>query len=175
MTDPLDVKAHEHGITRVFVADADPDAPQTPLTAEKAAELLGGKDIDARKIEVVASGALEGMGLSGYLVDGYGIPAEDVAPDRPELDSLTGQVVLIPSSAFSGAQRLSPEPALRLVGAYSESPSEAHEVMSPAETPKRDAAQTSAEPHEGEKKRRVPVGVIVAVSLALAVILVLLF
>ena len=72
------------------------------------------------------------MGLSGYLVDGYGVSADDVAADRQRLDDLGGQIVLVPSSATPGPARFAPEPPLRSVGVYGEPPSAPHEVMAPA-------------------------------------------
>ena len=175
MTDPLERTAHEHGMTRVFVAEAEPDAAQTPLTNEDAAALLG-TDVDAAKVEVVPAGSLAGMGLSGYLVDGYGVAADAVATDRQRLDDLGGQIVLVPSSATAGAARFDPRPPLRFVGLYGEPPAAPHEVMTPApsdDRPSEPRPVTMTDPEPATPERKLPVGWIVVAGVVLAVLLIL--
>ena len=178
MTDPLHKTAHEHGMTRVFVAEADPDAPEAPMTAEDAARLLG-TEVDVAKIEVVPSGSLAGMGLAGYLVDGYGAAADAVAPDRQRLDDLHGQIVLVPSSATPGEAQFAPSAPLRFVGLYGEPPAAAHEVMAPAATDPRDTPRAPvhrADPEPAAKGgRKLPVTAIVIAAIALAALLILIF
>lgn len=176
MSGPLEVQPHEHGITRVFVAEPDPSSGASRLTPETAADLLGASDVNAAKIEVVAPGSVDTLGLSGYLVDGYGVAADEVAPRREELDSLTGQIVLVPSSAFSGAQRLSPKEPLSFVGAFAETPAAAHEVMSPvSDVDERPAPTPPSAETPDEKTKSMPVGLIVIGALILAAILIMLF
>lgn len=178
MTDPLDVGPHEHGMTRIFVADADPGAAQTPMTNDEAAALLG-TDVDPAKVEVVPAGSLAGMGLSGYLVDGYGVSEDEIAGDRQTLDSLDGQIVLVPSSAFRGETRIAPQSPLRFVGRYGEPPAPAHEVMTHTPSDDRPDEPRSTAPVEPTPTepapRKVPVGAIVVGAIVVAVILVLLF
>jgi hypothetical protein len=178
MTDPLHKTAHEHGMTRVFVAEADPDAPPAPLTNDDAARLLG-TDVDVAKIEVVPSGSLEGMGLAGYLVDGYGAAADAVAPDRQRLDDLHGQIVLVPSSATPGEAQFAPKDPLRFVGLYGEPAAAPHEVMAPAATDPRPAEPRSVDPAPREPsdagRRKLPVTAIVIAAIALAALLILIF
>lgn len=177
MSDPLDVSAHEVGTTRVFVADADPDAGNAPMTNDEAAKLLGGK-VDPAKVEVVPAGSLTGMGLSGYLVEGYGIDAGDIEGDRAMLDGLDGQIVLVPSSATGGAATLDPQPPLRFVGLYREPAAAPHEVMTSSSQPEpsveteRDGDASGG--GSSKPERKVPVGPIVVVALVIAAILVLL-
>ena len=178
MTDPLHKTAHEHGMTRVFVAEADPDAPEAPMTGEDAARLLG-TEVDVAKIEVVPSGSLAGMGLAGYLVDGYGAAADAVSPDRERLDDLHGQIVLVPSSATPGEAHFTPAPPLRFVGLYGEPPVAAHEVMTPAVTDPDESVRAKAHRAHSEppanETRKLPVAAIVIAAIALAALLILIF
>lgn len=178
MSDPLDVSAHEVGATRVFVNDADPDATDAPMTNDEAAKLLGAK-VDPAKIEVVSAGSLSGMGLSRYLVEGYGIAADDIEGDRKMLDGLDGQIVLVPSSATAGSATLVPQAPLRFVGLFREPAAAPHEVMAkatqPEPTPEPAGNDTSSDSASSSPKRKVPVGPIVIAALVIAVILVLIF
>ena len=113
--DPMQVLSSERGVVRVFVADES-----VALGPEAVHAFLGdGIELDAAKVEVFEAEIIAEMGLSTYLEDGYGIPAEEMETDI--LDALEGVIVLVASSAFQGrAVRLAPNPAFRFVGAFQE-------------------------------------------------------
>ena len=82
---------------------------------------LIGADVIPRKVEIVPSGVFNEMGLTQYLVDGYGVAERELEGRRAALDAVSGLVILLPSSAFGGAEvTLTPDPSLRLVGMFSE-------------------------------------------------------
>lgn len=120
-TDPYTIKSSERGAVRVFTTELEPegDAAITPQNVHK---LLGdGVTLVSSKVEVFPSKVLEGMGLTQYLAEGYGIPVEDMAGKSAALDALKGLVILIPSSGFGGIEQvLEPSPALRFIGAFHE-------------------------------------------------------
>lgn len=124
--DPYTIKAAERGAVRVFTTELEPegDAAITPQNVHK---LLGdGVTLVSSKVEVFPSKVLAGLGLSNYLAEGYGIPAEDMAGKAAALDALKGLVILVPSSAFGGNEQvLEPSPALRFIGIFHE-PESAH-------------------------------------------------
>lgn len=123
-TDPYTIKANERGTVRVFTTELEPEG-DAAITPQNIYKLLGdGITLISSKVEVFPSKVLEGMGLTAYLNEGYGIPAEDMAGKAAALDALKGLVILVPSTAFGGIEQvLEPSPALRFIGAFHEPPS----------------------------------------------------
>ena len=119
--DPNHVVATEFGKVRLFSTELDPEDAAN-ISAKNVQRLLGeGVDLDATRVEVIASKSIEAIGLRQYLVSGYGIAGEDLKGKGAALDALTGLIVLIPSSAFKGKeQTLDPNPALRFIGVFTE-------------------------------------------------------
>ena len=125
MSDTIRVPQAEHGVVRVFAIDlpetevapfADPDGDRWPLK-----DALGAETLEPDRVEVVRLGDLDEIGLTAYLEEGYGIPAEELTTDAPRLSGLKGHVAVLPSSAFRGkAQTLTVSHPLRYVGAYRE-------------------------------------------------------
>lgn len=125
--DPLAVKANENGRVRVFTTELQPEGASA-ITPTNVSKLLGAEVIP-RKVEIVPSKVFGEMGLTQYLIDGYGIDSSELDGRRAALDALTGLVILLPSSAFGGKEvALSPDASLRLVGMFSEEPSKAHDM-----------------------------------------------
>lgn len=135
--DPYMIKATERGAVRVFTTELEPegDAAITPQNVHK---LLGdGVTLISSKVEVFPSKVLAGLGLTNYLAEGYGIPAEDMAGKAAALDALKGLVIIIPSSAFGGNEQvLEPSPALRFIGTFREPESAPPKKMSETESAK---------------------------------------
>ncbi|MDJ0637409.1 MAG: hypothetical protein QNJ20_01140 [Paracoccaceae bacterium] len=121
MTDPFDIPSSERGGVRVFTTDLDPEG-NAAITPKNVHKLLGEDlDLDANRIEVFPSKALDGMGLSAYLHEGYGVPMSDLKGTSAALDALTGLVILVASGAFKGkATTLEPNAGLRYVGVFFE-------------------------------------------------------
>lgn len=135
--DPYTIKSSERGAVRVFTTELDPegDAAITPQNVHK---LLGDNvTLVASKIEVFPSKVLDGLGLTTYLSEGYGIPAEDMVGKAAALDALKGLVILIPSTGFGGIEQvLEPSPALRFIGTFHEPKTEHPKTMTARETSK---------------------------------------
>lgn len=176
MTDPYEVSADEHGIVRVFTTDMEPEGASavTPQNVEK---LLGdGVSLDPEKVQVVPSKILEGMGLTGYLREGYGVAEADMEGKRAALDALSGLVILIPTSAFKGeTQTLSPHDGLRFIGAFKEQRGAPSRHMQEAATAKGSAAFPEVEPVARPEPARIGSWMIAAGALLIAAMLVLLF
>ncbi len=121
MTDPFEVFSSERGVVRIFTTELDAEG-SSAVTPKNVHRLLGeGLDLDAGRIEVFPSTALEAMGLSVYLQEGYGIPEADLSGQAAALDALKGLVILVASGAFKGeAVTLNPKPVIRFVGAFRE-------------------------------------------------------
>ncbi|MEM7752585.1 MAG: hypothetical protein AAF230_04170 [Pseudomonadota bacterium] len=121
MTDPFEVLSSERGVVRVFTTDVDAEG-SSAITPENVHRLLGDDlDLDPSRIEVFPSTVLEAMGLSTYLMEGYGVPDSELKGQAASLDALKGLVVLVASAAFKGQVAiLDPKPGLRFVGAFQE-------------------------------------------------------
>lgn len=121
MSDPFQVLSSERGVVRVFTTDLDSEGGSA-ITPENVHRLLGANlDLERSRVEVFPSTVLEAMGLSNYLIEGYGIPEGDLRGQAAALDSLKGLIVLVASSAFKGqSAQLEPNPGLRFVGMFSE-------------------------------------------------------
>ncbi len=121
MNDPFEVFSSERGVVRIFTTELDAEG-SSAVTPKNVYRLLGEDlDLDASRIEVFPSTALEAMGLSIYLQEGYGIPEADLRGQAAALDALKGLVILVASGAFKGkAVTLDPKPVIRFVGAFQE-------------------------------------------------------
>ena len=114
-TDPLSVQTDEFGFLRIFALDRE-----EIVTQRGVANLIGAL-VDPEKVEVVDTKDVSALGLATYLVEGYGLDAEDIADETEALNAIDGHVVLIPTSAFGGEEvHLNPSPPLRFIGLYAE-------------------------------------------------------
>ncbi len=126
MTDPLHVPANPGETVYVFALDLPPADAEAfveggPGDNWPLKVVLGAEALRAGHIESFAASDLEGVGLPGYLVEGLGIDAEDVAPDRTKLDAASQHIVILRAPAFDGVeQTLSPRPPLEHLGTYAQ-------------------------------------------------------
>ena len=174
--DPFQVLSSERGVVRVFTTELDAEG-SSAVTVANVQRLLGNDlDLDDSRIEVFPSTALEAMGLSIYLQEGYGIPEEDLRGVAAALDSLKGLIVLVVSGAFKGQSvSLEPNPGLRFVGLVREPSMAPPEIMS---------APSSTEGVLGDKQAEVqkepprgtawPIAILVLIA-ALTLVLLLVF
>lgn len=132
-SDPFNVSASEQGVVRVFTTDLEPrgDAAIMPKNVQR---LLGENiELDPSGVEVFPSKMIESIGLTNYLIEGYGIREEDLVGTAAALDAHAGLMILIRSSAFKGhALTLDPVHGIRFVGAFRE----------PANAPPKPMAET---------------------------------
>ena len=82
-------------------------------------QILGVDEIDPEYIEIFPVSDLDELGLAGYLIEGCGVDAELVAPERDRLNAVTGYVMLVHSRAFCG-QELTLSPKLPLLASFNE-------------------------------------------------------
>lgn len=132
MTPDLVIAASERNTCRVFAVDMDlhdlralrsDGSIEGPLSADTVAPLLGlePEDLDIAHAEMFDVAELDELGLTDYLIEGYGIAEAAIAADRARLAGVTGQVLILFSPAFRGrAVHLRPDPRLSLVGTYAE-------------------------------------------------------
>ncbi len=120
----IDIKVGEFGTTRVFsLSMTEAQAGSLCDDADMQSQLLGAAPQNPQGIEVFPLSDLGEMGLAGFLRDGVDAHPDDIDRDRIKLAALDGWVLLVHSSAYASAgARLSPDPALTLIGTYAQTP-----------------------------------------------------
>lgn len=123
MSDRLDIPPGEYGLVRVFTVELPLDAAQ-PLIDEDAQglkRLTGAEALDPDHIDLFDMNDLSGMALADYLAEGHGIPEDEIAPLRPQLDRVKGSVMIMRSSAFERiGQRMRVTHPLRWIATFGE-------------------------------------------------------
>lgn len=114
----------EHGVIRVFAISRPLPEMSNALKAQSkeqlATELLG-TPVSEGKVEIFAVSDLTGVGLAGYLKEGYDVPEAELGRDRSRLEALDGYVLLVFSSAFGdGEITFETSAELTLIGTYHE-------------------------------------------------------
>jgi len=124
----MKVPALEAGVIRLFAIDLPLDeikAFNTKTNRDDGdahwplKDALGAQYLDEDFVEVFPVSDLEGLGLSGYLMQGNDVTSDQIDPMRGQLDQLKGHVLLVFSSAFDGiAQTLKPTQSLRHIATF---------------------------------------------------------
>ena len=123
MSDRLDIPAGEHGLVRVFTVELPLKEAQPYLDdeADGLKQLTGAQALDPDHIDLFDMNDLSGMALADYLSEGHGIPADEIAPLRPQLDRVKGSVMVMRSSAFERiGQRMRVKRPLRWIATFGE-------------------------------------------------------
>ncbi|MDP5334320.1 MAG: hypothetical protein NWT12_05680 [Paracoccaceae bacterium] len=130
MTDPLHVRADEFGTVRVFgLRGTEAEIARMterhqhadgqvhwPLMGE-----LGIDHLDETHVEVFDVAQLGDIGLTGYMEEGLGIPAAQIAEHRALLENEGGKVLILLAGAFGGqAAHLAPSDKLSFLGLFTE-------------------------------------------------------
>ena len=176
MTDPFDIPSSERGGVRVFTTDLEPEG-NAAITPGNVHRLLGQNlELDASRIEVFPSKALDGMGLSTYLHEGYGVPMHDLKGTSAALDALTGLVILVASSAFQGkAAVLEPKTGVRFVGIFFEPRPDPPVKMTPPDAAEGQLSPKGEAPppvtHKGSHRALVLLALLIAAALVLFLVL----
>ena len=167
----LTIPAGERGRIRVFSLSMSADEAEN-LELGRA---LGKYPDDPSRVEVFPVRNLEGLGLAGYLVEGCGVPEAQIAPDRTRLDALDGHVLLLFSRAYGDAGvTLEPEPALTLIGTYTEERRDITATPIETESAKPYTGTRRPSPREARAASRRAGAIVFAIVMAiLALILIL--
>ncbi len=124
MSERIHIREGEAGRVWVFAVDLE-GAELAAFTRRNGnwplREALGAEALDPDRVEVFEVSDLEGVGLAGYLEEGYGIAPTDLEGLRARLDAQTGTVMVLTSRALEGReQTLTPRAPLRLLASLSE-------------------------------------------------------
>lgn len=97
---------------------ADPETGAFPLR-----DALGVESLEETAVEGAVAEDLAGIGLTGFLTEGIGIDASQIAPDRAKVDALQGSVVIVRGTAFDRAEvPMTPRAPLTHVGTWRMTP-----------------------------------------------------
>lgn len=119
MTAPLSLPGTERGVTRVYAVNL----PWDDATRTDGATLLGVPDLPEGCATLIALPDLADIGLRGYLIDGLGLPSDQILRDKAKLAALDGHVVVLTTDALQGrAVTLTPGARLTLIGTYHDAP-----------------------------------------------------
>ncbi len=125
MSKSLHIPRGETGVIRIFAINR-PVTEMGALIREKGAEgaaqaLLQNDTVNPATIELFPISDLEGVGLPGYLIDGYAVDEAQIGPDRVRLDALDGYVMIVFSDSFDGRETtLQIGPDLTFISSYTE-------------------------------------------------------
>ncbi|TNF19196.1 MAG: hypothetical protein EP318_15695 [Rhodobacteraceae bacterium] len=123
MSDLLEIQPGEHGLVRVFTLDLALDEAEALLENDAAAlkSMTGATAIDPDHIDLFDMNDLGGLPLADYLAEGHGIPEDELAPHRAQLDRVKGRVIVLRSAAFEGlGQTLRVTRPLRWIATFGE-------------------------------------------------------
>ena len=120
----LSIPLNEHGLIRVFAVNRPAAELSNALKSQDKTTLVAdllGHEMTESGAELFPVSDLAGIGLSGYLADGYAVPLDQLSDTRAKLDALEGYVLLVFSAGFEGrAATLTLGPDLTLIGTFGE-------------------------------------------------------
>ena len=122
----MDIRASETGMVRVFHLDLPGEAVERFTAQAGTGEwplqyALGADRLKASFVDVVSIRDLGDMRLSEYLAEAYAVSGTDFQAAKPQIDTLRGHAVVLPSRAFDGVpQKLRISSPLRWVGTFAE-------------------------------------------------------
>lgn len=171
----LDVHRNEHGSVRVFAVNGDADIAEALQDPANLSSALGVDALDQTEVEIFPASNLTGLGLSGYLVDGLGMPDDQIDPDRTRLDALDGYILLVRAKAFGGAaQNLAPSEQLTFIGGYAEDTAPFLQMPIASEAARPGTGAQKIPPRAAREKSRRAGATFFAIVMALVVIVVVL-
>lgn len=163
-----DVAAGETG--RLRVVAAGPEGAGDGPAAVAVARLLGLDRVVAGDLVVLDMADLAGLGLTGYLEEGWDVDPAALAADGQALDGLKGRVFVLRSAAFGGhAVRLVPAPGVRIFGPYPEGQGARARTVPPR--PEEPVVLVPPQTPAAPAALRLPLALLVVIGLPLAVIL----
>jgi hypothetical protein len=97
-------------------------ASDAATRSELVAELLGRNDAELSHVDLIAVEDLDEIGLAGFLIDGPGVPADELAPHKTRLEALTGLVLILYPGVFEGDTEITLGPDLTLIAELPQEP-----------------------------------------------------
>ena len=169
MSTRIEIKAGETGTVRVFSTDLSKE----DIDGFDMVTALGAESLSPDQVELFDLADLTGLGLSAYLEEGHGIPADQLADMKPQIDGLTGVVLILPSRALAGKkQTLRPQAPLRLLGTFFESTQPISFEKLPSEAAKGQVnTQTKSPPSNAAISGRVAMVALLFLALLVAVMI----
>lgn len=86
------------------------------------ADLLGREDAKLTHVDLIAVADLDEIGLAGFLLDGPGVPADELTRHKARLDALTGYVLVLYPGVFDTDTELTLGADLTLIAVLNQEP-----------------------------------------------------
>ena len=172
MSQSITVPKGESGVIRVFAVNRNPVEMEVALSRQPkpdlARELLNAPHLNTIGTEIFPVKDLDGVGLAGYLSEGYAVSKAQLDADRAKLEALDAYVLLLFSNSFAGqAASLTVGPDLTLIGTYGEiqPDNSATPLSADSAAP---YTGTGAPPVPGSERRGtfLPIAIVVMVAMA---------
>ncbi|MEL7253493.1 MAG: hypothetical protein AAGL23_04915 [Pseudomonadota bacterium] len=137
----LDVKPGEHGVVRIFHLGYRVSMELQHFEAvDRLASALGVDSLKPEDVQIVDLSAVREMGLTTFLMEGYGVSGDEIAPHKDTLTALTGHIAILRSGAFGGtAVTLKPTDEARHIATLNEP-----RMSAPTAMPNYDSASGTA-------------------------------
>ncbi|MDD9742132.1 MAG: hypothetical protein RID15_15985 [Marinovum algicola] len=175
MSDVLEIPSDEHGLVRVFTVDLPLDEAQILLDDEARAlqQKTGAIALDPDHIDLFDMNDLSGLPLADYLAEGHGIPDEELAPIRAQLERVKGRVMVMRSAAFERiGQQLRVTHPLRWIATFGEArdPVPLEKPRAESARPPEPEAPPAAPPPPAAAARMMRPGLIIGLVVTMAVL-----
>ncbi len=86
------------------------------------AELLGRDDARLTHVDLIAVDDLDEIGLAGFLLDGPGVPAEELTAHKARLEALSGFVLILYPGVFETDTEFTLGPDLTMIATLNQEP-----------------------------------------------------
>lgn len=173
MSDTLDIAPGETHVVRLFRLDMSPEQVRFLRDDPAAlADILGLDQIDPAHADIIRLDDLEELGLSGYLVDGIGVDAAEIASDRARLDAMEGHVLVLLSRALGDSvTRLTPGSGVTLVATYRQVATDWSAKPMQSDSARPGSGTRAAPRKERARSRRIGGAIFAAVMVVLVLII----
>ncbi|MEL7115130.1 MAG: hypothetical protein AAGP08_05980 [Pseudomonadota bacterium] len=174
MLEMLRVAEAERETVRVFAVALDPPRAKEWAKVHRNLETALGVPLDPDHLEHFPSEDLKGLGLTQFLIDGYGIDEPQIAADRDALDEAEPYVLLLRARAFKGAGvTLKPQPPLVALGVYGQAPAAASKPTAQRQIEPANLGATPPGPNTPPKGSLIAILIFLGLALILFAVLIL--
>lgn len=140
---------------------AKDDTARTALVAN----LLGRDDAKLSHADLIAVEDLDEIGLAGFLLDGPGVPAEELSAHKARLDALSGFVLILYQGVFDADTDLTLSADLTLIAELNQEPTAWEAVQTLTSEAATELTPGKKKPSDAAMSGRVAMLVLIVIAL----------